>query len=505
MPNQFNQGTVQQYGGVAWAKQQVEAADADNAIGAQISGYTDVNRSLNSIVDTLNNANASLQSAWSGDAASAAAQTFTDTSNHAQNVITTVNNTITQLKSAQSAAQAAKLAMRNVPDEKPIPSGNFFSGFTNAMSDLITGTDPVQQAQQHNTAARTQAADVLNQLSNHYDSAANGMNSIAASTGKGSGFTPSSPPPSGSFNLGSGSYSGGSGAAAGYSFTSRSSGGRATSGPSSGGVANGVFHDGPPPGTVVQGVTPTAPPPTPTPPGLEDISTATTTTTPGPIFGTPANGLSLPPNEELNNPGGAGSAFGDGPNESGTGGRSKLSSSNVFGEDGFGDGTGSTNQRTASSLGSGLDGEEGPGGPGGRAGGSSANGEQSGMQGMGGRRGGGGASSEEELGSSKYSRGRFFGGEEPGSGEEEWVQPSIGGNESLFVKDGGRGAGTGRVASAYDGATDADGNPLHMMRGFGRRGTGRDEDDERSERPDYLKEDPEWWQSAQRVAPPVVE
>lgn len=505
MPNQFNQGTVQQYGGVAWAKQQVEAANAGDAIGQQITGYQQVHDSLSSIVDTLNNANASLQSAWSGDAATAATQTFTDTSNHAQNVMATVNNTITQLKSAQSAAQSAKLAMTNVPDEKPIPSGNFFSGFTNAMSDLFTGTDPVQQAQQHNTAARTQAADVLNQLSSHYDAAANGMSSIASSTGKGGGFTPSSPPPSGSFNLGSGSYGGGPGAASGYQFTSHSNGGRAASGPSTGGVANGVFHDGPPPGTVVQGVTPTAPPPTSTPPGIENIGTTTTTTTPGPIFGTPSTGLPLPPNEELTNPGGAGSAFGDGSNEGGTGGRSKLSSSNVFGEDGFGDSTSGPNQRTASGLGGSLDGEEGPGGHGTAAGGGSANGEQSSMGGMGGRRGGGGSSSEEELGASKYSRGRFFGGEEPGSGEEEWVQPSVGGNESLFVKDGGSGAGTGRVASAYDGATDADGNPLHMMRGFGRRGTGRDEDDERGERPDYLKEDPEWWQSAQRVAPPVVE
>jgi hypothetical protein len=216
----------------------------------------------------------------------------------------------------------------------------------------------------------------------------------------------------------------------------------------------------------------------------------------------------LPLEEETTKPGGGGTAFGDGlTEEGGTGGTSKFGSSNVFGEDGFGNGSGGPSRRTGSNLGGVVEGEEGagPGGIGG-SGAGSASGEQSAMHGMGGgRRGGGGSAGEEELGSSKYSRGRFFGGEEPGAGGEEWIQPSIGGNESLLVKESGRGAGTGRVASAYDGATDADGNPLHMMRGVGRPGASRDEDDERGERPDYLKEDPEWWQSAQKVAPPVIE
>jgi uncharacterized protein YukE len=500
MPNQFNQGTVQQYGGVAWAKQQAEAL-SPQAIGDQIKAYNDVNTSLNNIVDTLNKANSSLQSAWSGDAATAATQTFSDTSNHAQNVITTVKNTITQLTTAQNAATTAQQAMRNVPDEKPVPSGGFFSGITNTVSDIFTGTDPVQQAQQHNLAARNQAADVLNKLSSSYETAANNMNTIA-NGGQGSGFTPSSPPSSGSFNLGSGSYGGGSGAAAGYGFTGGSSGGgKTTREPSFGGVTNGVFHEG----TSLSHTGTVTPPPSSTPPGLEDINTTTTTTTPGPIFGTPGGGLPIPPGEETSKPGG-GSAFGDGLEEGGgKTGTSKISS-NVFGEEGFGDESGGGGaRRTASNLGGNLEGEEGA--EGGRVGGSAgggAEGEQSAMRGAGGRRGGG-SSGEEELGSSKYSRGKFFGGDEPGSGEEEWVQPSIGGNESLLVKDSGRGAGTGRVTSAYDGATDADGNPLRMARGVGRRGASRDEDDERGERPDYLKEDPEWWQSAQQVAPPVVD
>lgn len=502
MPNQFNQSTVQQYGGVAWAKQQVQALSPE-AIGDQIKGYNDVNTSLNNIIDTLNKANASLQSAWSGDAASAATQTFTETSNHAQNVVTTVNNTINQLKTAQSAATAAQQAMKSVPDEKPVPSGGFLSGFTNTVSDIFTGTDPVQQAQQHNTAARNQAADVLNKLSTSYESAANNMGTIAGG-GQGSGFTPSTPPSSGSFNLGSGSYSGGSGAAAGYGFSggATAGGGKTTRQPSVGGVTNGVFEE-----TSVAHAGPlTTSAPTPT--GLENLNTTTTTTTtPGPIFGGPTGGLPFPNAEETTKPGGGSSPFGDGLNEEGkTGGTSKVSS-NVFGEDGFGNESGGgAARRTASNLGGNLEGEDGAesGGRVGGAGGGAADGEQSATHGMGGRRGGG-SSSEEELGSSKYSRGKFFGGDEAGSGEEEWVQPSIGGNESLLVKDSGRGAGTGRVTSAYDGATDADGNPLRMVRGAGRSGASRDEDDERGERPDYLKEDPEWWQSAQKVAPPVVE
>ena len=226
MPNQFNQGTVQQYGGVAWAKQQAEALSPE-AIGDQISGYSAVTKSLNNIVDTLNKANASIQSAWSGDAATAATQTFSETSNHAQNVITTVNNTVTQLKNAQAAAQAARQAMQQVPDEKPVPSGGLFSGITNTVSDIFTGTDPVQQAQQHNMAARNQAADVLNKLSSSYESAASNMSTIAGTGPQDESFNPSLPS-SGTFSLGSGSYGGGSGSAASYGFAGSSAGGGKT-------------------------------------------------------------------------------------------------------------------------------------------------------------------------------------------------------------------------------------------------------------------------------------
>ncbi|MGH6655561.1 MAG: WXG100 family type VII secretion target [Actinocrinis sp.] len=525
MPNQFNHDTVQQYGGVKWAKDQVDMLQP-GAIDDQISGYNKVRTSLNQIVDTLNTANASIQSSWSGDAATAATQTFSETSNHAQNVVTTVDNTVTQLQTAKQAAVSAQAAMAKVPDEKPVPNGGIFGAFTNTVSDIFTGTDPTQQAQQHNTAARTQAADVLNTLSNTYDTAANNMHSIAGTGGEGSGFTPTSTS-TGGFNLGSGSTYSGIGGGGSPAYTPTTGGGSGsgttsrTSGGTTGGVSGGVFQDT---HTSLQSVTTLPPPTTTNTPPANPISTTPTTTPNQPIFG-PFGGGPLPeptPNRPGKTSGGTGL-----PNENllteengGGGGRtSKLSSqSNVFGEDGFGgdnnNGGGSARRSNTSGLNAGgLEGEGGPGGhsPGGTGAGTGSgngSGQQSNMHGGGGRRGGGGgAGGEEDLGSSKYSRGRFFDDEEAGPHSDRWTQPSIGGDESLIVKGGGRAGGTGRVTSAYDGATDADGNPLHMMRGAAGRAGMRndDDDDERGERPDYLKEDPEWWQSAQTAAPPVVD
>jgi hypothetical protein len=272
-------------------------------------------------------------------------------------------------------------------------------------------------------------------------------------------------------------------------------------------VKNGVFEDS---HTSLQSATTLPTPSSTSPIGTGGLGTGTTTTTSAPIFGNLGGGLSEP-STQTSKPSAASekSLFGNGANEQhAAGGKSKLGSSNVFEENGFGSasgGGGSTGR--GSSLGAGGVGAEGEGTGGvGRGGAASASeGQGSGMQhGMGAGRGGDG-SGEEDLGSSKYSRGRYLGGEEPGSGSDEWVRPSVGGDESLLVKGSGSGSGTGRVTSVYEGATDADGNPLHMTRSVGRPGGDSDEEDERGERPEYLKEDPEWWQSAQRVAPPVVE
>lgn len=501
MPSRFDHNTVQQYGGVAWAKQQVSMLQP-SAIDGQIQGYNQVKSSLTQIIDTLNNANSSLQSSWSGDAATAASQTFTDTSNHAQNVVSTVDNTITQLQTARTAAVNAQAAMKNVPNEVPVPNGGFFGSISNAVSDVFTGTDPRQQAEQHNTAARTQAADVLNTLSESYDTSANNMNSIANTGTHDGGFQPTTPP--GGFNLGSGSYGGGSGAAGGYARTFSNSAGGAATPAGVGSVKGGVFED---PHTSLQSAMPFPESSTIAPISTENFGTPPSSVPTEPIFNNLGGGpIEAPVEENTLSPLSVTEEdpLGEGPGGL-AGGKSGLGSSNVFGEEGFGTESGSTPRRA--NLGTGaLDGEGTPGSGGSAAGegGASANEEQTRMQPGGGSRGAGGMS-EEELGSSKYSRGRYFGGDEPGTISEEWIQPSIGGNESLLVKDGKPGSGTGRVRSAYDGATDAEGNPLNMMRGAAARSGSRDEDDERGERPGYLKEDPEWWQSAQKVAPPVVE
>ncbi len=502
MPNKFDQDTVQQYGGVAWAKEQISLLQP-GAIDSQIQGYNQVRDSLNEIIRTLNHANASLQSAWSGDAANAAGQTFSETSNHAQTVVTAVSNTISQLENAKSAAHDAQAAMRNVPNEVPVPDGGLFGSISNAVSDVFTGTDPKKQAEQHNTAARNQAAEVLNKLSNSYDTAASNMHAIANTKPDDGGFHSTTTPEV--FNLGSGS-GGGSGAAASYSRSFSNGAGTASSSGGGGTVKGGVFQDT---HTTLQSVTTLPEPNIGVPFSPESVTTTTTTITPEPYPINVDKGLTKPPSETKR----LGPITEETPLEEGLGGAgrsrgsSKLGGGNVFGEEGFGNESGGGVRRRGGGLGNGaFEGERQPssGGQFGGANGEAAGEEQSGMRPGAGGRGGGGAMSEEELGSSKYSRGRFFGGDEPGEVSEHWVQPSVGGNESLLVKDGKSGSGTGRVRSAYDGATDAEGNPLHMLRSAAARG-GRDEDDERGQRPDYLKEDPEWWQSAERVAPPVVE
>jgi hypothetical protein len=93
----------------------------------------------------------------------------------------------------------------------------------------------------------------------------------------------------------------------------------------------------------------------------------------------------------------------------------------------------------------------------------------------------GGGEEEEQL-SSKYSRGRYFDGE-----LEESERPS-----------------RAPVRSAFENATDGEGNKVDMM--SGRRGgsLGEDEEEEGGKRPKYLTED-EFWGNAQRVVPPVIQ
>jgi hypothetical protein len=142
-----------------------------------------------------------------------------------------------------------------------------------------------------------------------------------------------------------------------------------------------------------------------------------------------------------------------------------------------GSGSGLRAGGTSSGDGSLVGAEEGTGG-------TAANGESSenGMNGSMGRGTGGSGAGEEELGSSKYTRGRYLGNE--------------------MEEDNSRSASP--VRSVYEDATDTDGNKVNMM-GSGRRGSAQadDEEDERGKRPSYLKED-EFWNNAQRFVPPVI-
>jgi len=166
---------------------------------------------------------------------------------------------------------------------------------------------------------------------------------------------------------------------------------------------------------------------------------------------------------------------------------SSRSGSGVFGETGFSDGDGLSGgtgsglrSSSSTSTGDGSSLVEDAAQPTGADVGEDATGESEGM--MAPSAGGFGGAGGEELGPSRYSRGQFLGGDE--------------------IDDPGQDL-NGRVRSVYEGATDAQGNPLEMM-GPGRRNGERDEDEERGKRPAYLKEE-EFWNSAQRIVPPVIE
>jgi hypothetical protein len=161
------------------------------------------------------------------------------------------------------------------------------------------------------------------------------------------------------------------------------------------------------------------------------------------------------------------------------------SGSGVFGENGFSDGQLTGGTGTGARVGSmSVGDDEGPGESSSRGvfGGGEEESPESMMGGMGGRGGMGGGSDEELSSSSKYSRGRYFDTD----------------------MDEGERSSVSSVRSAYENATDADGNKVDMT--GGRRGIARDEDEEeeRGRRPAYLKED-EFWNNAQRIVPPVIQ
>ena len=476
----FNQQSVNEYGGVAWAKQVAESMDP-GAIETQIQSYQSAASTLSHLQTTLQNVKNNLASSWTGDAADQAQQSFQDSVNHAQLVQDTINQAIIPpLQTAKSAQQTFVTKMASVPNEQTVPSNSVIDdveGFFGAQT-------PAQKAQAHNTAARTQAADAINTLSDSYDSSAGSLSSVSNANIENWSSN------SNSFNLGSVGSSTGDGAASGYSNTVNGGGATTKSGyvpPSSTGKSEDVSD----PSTSLSGThtTTTNAPPADTIWGTNPSTNTQTTPVPDPTWGDPdpvdsstesgynKSGLITDDPDEGTETG-LGSNLGE-ENLSAGGTRSQ---SGVFDETGMSDGelTGGTGigTRGGTSTGDGsslVGAGEGAGGVV-EGGGTSETGMGGGMgRGMGGMGG-----EDEELGPSRYSRGRFFDEEDDDSGSSSPVR------------------------SVYENATDADGNRVNMM-GPGRRGVqDEDEEDERGKRPSYLKED-EFWKNAQRIVPPVIQ
>lgn len=482
----FSQQSVNDNGGVAWAKQVAETMDP-GAIDSQIQSYQAAANSLASVQTTLQNVKNNLAASWTGDAADQAQQSFQQSINHAQQTQDTITSAvIPPLQSAKQAQTDYINSMSKVPSEQSVPSNSFVDD----VGSFFGVETPAQKAESHNLAARTQTADALNSLTESYQGSASQLQAVGGPTE--GGFTPTSS--SGAYELGSVASSSGDGAASSYSqsvgggsYASRS---EYVSTPSGGSV-----NPGQSPKTNLSGNgtstladptwNPTTGGPNPSPTPVPDPIWNTT----GPVGeenGGPYSKAGLitdePENVGSNGIGGENGLGEDGLN---SGGRPRTSSG-VFDETGMGDGelNGGTGNgprgRMSSSDGTALGGEsEGAGGAGGMA---EGEGSESGMGGSTGRGMGGAGAGEEDLGSSKYTRGRYIGAMEEDEGRS--LSP---------------------VRSVYESATDADGNKVNMM-GSGRRGATPqdDEEDERNKRPSYLKED-EFWNNAQRIVPPVIQ
>lgn len=482
----FNQQSVDDNGGVSWAKQVAENMDP-GAIDSQIQSYQAAAGSLAKVQTTLQNVKNNLAASWTGDAADQAQTSFQGSIDHAQLVQDTITQSIIPpLQSAKSAQQTFMDSVNKVPSEQAVPSNNILDD----VGSFFGVETPAQKAQSHNMAARNQAADALNTLSDSYETSASKLAAVGGSKGT---LTPTGN--SGTFQLGQVESSSGDGAASAYSQGITTGGSASTSRSAVSPPSSGTVSPGSDPKTTLSGInaggTITAPPPagpvtTNPPPNNSPYGPGTiwgpTPDESGPNYGGGTGVISDEPDLGANGPGGGG--LGDGDLSEGPGGR-PSGGNGVFDETGTGDGelTGGTGTGLRKGLsntdGSGLGGEGDE--VGGAGGGAEGEGAESGMGGGMGRGMGGSGGGEDELGSSKYSRGRFIGA------TEEDDSPSL-----------------SPVRSAFEGATDADGNKVDMT-GPGRRGaSGDDEEDEREKRPSYLKED-EFWKNAQRIVPPVIQ
>jgi len=481
----FDQQSVQNNGGVAWAKQVAESMDP-GAVGGQIQAYQAAAKQIAHIQTTLQNVKNNLAATWTGEAADNAQASFQQSVNHADETHNLIAAVIKPLQNAMSAQQTLIKSMSKVPDEQSVPSTNM----AEHAWDWATGqTTPTQRVESQNALARGKAAAALNEFSDSYGEAATTLSAIGQSEDS---FTPGNSG-GGSWNLGAVPSSSGDGTASSYSesVSSRSTSTAGYSAGSFGTVAAGTtartstptgttssttgigkVSD---PATVLAGTTVTGGKAGPSG-GDTGVLTGTGRDSRPVVFNT--GGVITDDPAEGSTYGGSSGGLGDdsvGPHYgSGSGTPGETSDGEL--SSGTGTGTGSSSGKTSSGDGNSLiEDSEAP------SSGATTEGEPSeaSMGGMGSGAGMGGG--DADLSSSQYSRGRYFDDEDSdGSGA---LPP---------------------VRSVYEDATDVDGNKLNLL-GPGRSvRSGDDEEDERGKRSSYLKED-EFWNNAQRIVPPVIQ
>jgi len=463
----FNQHTVNSNGGVAWAKQ-VATTMETSSLDQQIAHYQKAASQLQKVQETLQNVKNNLSASWTGDAADQAQASFQSSIDQAVQAHDTIQAVVPPLQNAQAAQNEFNSTMKGIAAEKAVPSNSV----ADDASHFFFGTPlPSQVAESHNSSVRTQTANALNKLSDSYDQSASEMH-LAVSGGTNAGES------SAGYSPGSVGGSSGNGLAGGYSESVGSGGGETfkagfvpTPGPNSTATIGNPTTSVPPSNSEVIGV------PVATPVEGEPFPVE-----PEPEISPVGGGAELITDE----PGSVKSTqnmLGDSLEEEKRGYNSKAG---VFDENGFSDGELTGGRGTGTKVRSMVvEEEEGAGGNRGGVFGEEEVENPQQMSGMGGGRGrggmGGAGEGEEEL-SSKYSRGRYFDGE-----LEESERPSI-----------------SPVRSAFENATDGEGNKVNMMGGRRGGGLGEDEEEERGQRPAYLTED-EFWGDAQRVVPPVIQ
>jgi len=470
---QFDQQFVSDKGGVAWVKQ-VAASMDPGAVEWQIRGYQQAASKLTEVQKTLQNVKANLAATWTGDAAEQAQQSFQRSINHARATQETITGNVVPTLQGAKATQAAFIAeAAHLPDEKPVPSTNAIAAGFDWVTGQATDTELVES---HNIQARSQAAQALNSLSDGYEKSASQLRQAASRTE--GGWTGSSST-TGAFELGSVSSSSGNSAASRYSQRVRSGG--TTTQTSAVTSPHGTISVVPNPRTMLAGA-----------------SAGSSSSNSGAVTDTPiAGGSSSATNSEFvpvligsDAVESSGSRYNRGglvSDEPGTNLRGDEnmqqerpnSSQGVFDEMGFSDGqstSGSSNSSNDSPLieqrtgsGSGVLVEVEPSEI------STAGGISQGTFGLG-------------VGGGKFRSSRYL---SPSS----YLDPVEADGSASFAP----------VRSAFEDATDALGNPVDMMTAARHRSVqDHDEEDDRGKRPPYLKEY-EFWNSAQRVVPPVIQ